>query len=79
MSNHKISNHKLTIDWPLLAKQKISLLHLMIHKNAPTIDQLEHLEGILSLLDVLQDQAERMGLWKFRNQEEGGEPNNATA
>jgi hypothetical protein len=43
------------IDWQLLRKQKLSLLYLI--EEIDDIPKLEALEGIICLLDALQDYA----------------------
>lgn len=45
------------IDWKLLRKQKLHLMEVIGNSNV-TNAQSESLEGILSLLDSIQDEAE---------------------
>jgi hypothetical protein len=47
------------INWPLLAGQKLSLLECIT--VAPTREHAEHLQGILHMIDDLQDMAEAAG------------------
>ena len=48
------------IDWPLLEKQKHALELLLSKSNLP---QDAYLFGIISLLECLQDVAEKENLW----------------
>lgn len=43
------------IDWDLLATQKATLLHVIYYANI-TEEQRENLQGIVHLLDALQDE-----------------------
>ena len=58
------------IDWDLLHQQKCTILALQ-YKNSDNqysvLTETENiaLDGIVALLDALQDQAEIEGLWKF--------------
>ena len=61
---------KLNIDWDLLHRQKLALLALQsrsIGKDRVklTRDGREAIEGIVNLLDALQDGAVEAGLWAF--------------
>ena len=47
------------INWPLLANQKLALLSSI--GDAPTSERKHALEGLLNLLDALQDDAHAQG------------------
>ena len=47
------------INWPLLASQKLALLSAI--DDAPTPERKRSLEGLLNLLDALQDDAHAQG------------------
>lgn len=51
-------------NWPLFAQQKASLVGLLNDKTV-TPERLEHLEGILNWIDVVQDAADGEGLPVF--------------
>lgn len=51
-----------SIDWPLLHEQKLTLLKISLDFDNKKRDDLN---GILNLIDALQDDAEEMGIWKF--------------
>lgn len=61
---HENSFNKIcvNIDWPLLHKQKLELLEDSIKTG-------KH-DGIVCLIDGLQDEAERIGIWKYPEDEE---------
>lgn len=48
-----------TIDWAELEQQKLSLVKVAWDKTSPQHDA-HHLEGILSLLDYIQDEAAKV-------------------
>lgn len=43
------------IDFELLTQQKAALFRILHQRDCPTKSEVEHLEGILSLLDAVQD------------------------
>lgn len=49
-----------TVDWGLLRAQKQTLLDLLSNNAVPAPDA-EHLDGIINLLDDMQDTAVRSG------------------
>ena len=67
---------KLNIDWDLLHRQKLALLALLSRSTSTgkvklTRNEREAIEGIVELLDALQDDAVAAGLWAFPEQEGG--------
>ena len=66
---------KLNIDWDLLHRQKLALFALLSRSTRTgrvkvTRNEREAIEGIVNLLDALQDDAVAAGLWAFPEQEE---------
>jgi hypothetical protein len=53
------------VDWGLLHKQRLTLAELLIIGTIPSAKELNLLEGVLHLLDRMQDTAEEAGLWKY--------------
>lgn len=47
-------------DWPLLSRQKLTLLKLMSTEDATAWAD-EHLQGLLNWIDAVQDAAEKDG------------------
>ena len=65
---------KLNIDWDLLHRQKLALVALQLRSTRTgrvklTRNEREAIEGIVDLLDALQDDAVAAGLWAFPEQE----------
>jgi hypothetical protein len=61
------------IDWTLLYNQKLSLLYAIdTLKNLKQEQYTEHLEGIINLLDNLQDAAEADEVWEYPEEEYNG-------
>jgi len=65
---------KLNIDWDLLHRQKLALFALLSRSTRTgrvkvTRNEREAIEGIVNLLDALQDDAVAAGLWAFPEQE----------
>jgi len=65
---------KLNIDWDLLHRQKLTLFVLLSRSTGQgnvklTPSEREAIEGIVNLLDALQDDAVAAGLWAFPEQE----------
>ena len=65
---------KLNIDWDLLHQQKLALVALQVRSTRTgrvklTRNEQEVIEGIINLLDALQDDAVAAGLWAFPEQE----------
>ena len=59
------------IDWTLLYNQKLSLLYAIdTLKNLKQEQYTEHLEGIINLLDNLQDAAEADEVWEYPEEKE---------
>jgi len=58
-------NITLDIDWPMLHKQKQTLFTLLFLKKAPTEEEAKLLDGLVHLIDYIQDEAEKEGVWKF--------------
>ena len=58
-------NIALDIDWPMLHKQKQTLFTLLFLKKAPTEEEAKLLDGLVHLIDYIQDEAEKEGVWKF--------------
>ena len=61
---------KLNIDWDLLHQQKLALVGLQLRSTGKggvklTQNEREAVEGIVNLLDSLQDEAAAAGLWAF--------------
>lgn len=56
----------LKIDWPLLYEQKLLLIHLQ--EKIPACQGM--LEGLLSILDAIQDQGEDQGHPVYKHLEE---------
>jgi len=52
------------VDWDLLHEQKLALLHLLEHEPYDS-PEAEALSGIVNLLDALQDEAAKAGIWSF--------------
>ncbi len=66
---------KLNIDWDLCHRQKLALFALLSRSTRTsrvklTRSEREAIEGIVNLLDALQDDAVAAGLWAFPEQEE---------
>ena len=66
---------KLNIDWDLCHRQKLALVGLLLRSTGAvnvrlTPNEREAIEGIVNLLDALQDEAVAAGLWAFPEQEE---------
>ena len=66
---------KLNIDWDLCHRQKLVLFALLSRSTGADRVKLTHrereaIEGIVNLLDALQDDAVAAGLWAFPEQEE---------
>ena len=66
---------KLNIDWDLLHRQKLALFALLSRSTRAgrvklTRSEQDAIEGIVNLLDALQDEAAAAGLWAFPEQEE---------
>lgn len=55
----------LDVDWPLLHEQKKTLFTLLFLKKAPTEEEAKLLDGLIYLLDDIQDEAAKQGVWKF--------------
>ena len=67
---------KLNIDWDLLHRQKLALLALLSRSTGAdrvklTPSDREAIEGIVELLDALQDDAVEAGLWAFPDRDGG--------
>jgi len=65
---------KLNIDWDLLHRQKLALVGLQLRSTGQggvklTRSEREAIEGMVNLLDALQDDAVAAGLWAFPEQE----------
>ncbi len=65
---------KLNIDWDLLHRQKLALVALLSRSTEAgsvklTPSDREAIEGIVELLDALQDDAVAAELWVFPEQE----------
>ena len=65
---------KLNIDWDLCHRLKLALLALLSRSTGADRVKLTHsereaIEGIVNLLDALQDDAVAAGLWAFPEQE----------
>ena len=58
------------VDWHLLAEQKETLLAATLQKEPLTKEQIDHFDGLLHLIDGLQDHAEFEGLWHFPKSKE---------
>lgn len=63
------------IDWDLLHRQKLALVALQLRSTGTggvklTPNEREVIEGIINLLDALQDDAVAAGLWAFPEQED---------
>ncbi len=61
---------KLNIDWDLLHRQKLALVALQLRSTGTgnmklVRNEREAIEGIVNLLDALQDEAAAAGLWPF--------------
>ena len=61
---------KLNIDWDLLHQQKLAVVGLQLRSTGKggvklTQNEREAIEGIVNLLDALQDAAAAAGLWAF--------------
>jgi hypothetical protein len=57
------------VDWDLLHEQKLALLRLL--ENEPyDSPNAEALSGLINLLDALQDEAEKVGIWSFPGEKE---------
>ena len=61
---------KLNIDWDLLHRQKLALVALQLRSTGTgnvklSRDDREAIEGIVNLLDALQDDMVAAGLWAF--------------
>ncbi len=61
---------KLNIDWEMLNRQKLALVGLQLRSTGKggvklTQNEQEAIEGIVNLLDALQDAAVAAGLWAF--------------
>jgi len=66
---------KLNIDWDLCHRQKLALVALLLRSTGAgnvklTPNEREAIEGIVNLLDALQDEVAAAGLWAFPEQEE---------
>lgn len=59
------------VDWELLHQQKRVLI-TCLHEKRITSFQAESLQGIVHLLDALQDDAAAAGRWTFPGEREGG-------
>ena len=57
------------IDWDLLHEQKYELL-AVIEKEEKISGKVGKLEGLVNLIDELQDVADEYGVWKFPKNEE---------
>ena len=59
------------VDWDLLLKQKKALIDVADLMNRPDAfgsfigskEQLEAIDGVITFLDALQDEAEKKGIW----------------
>lgn len=49
------------IDWAKLRKQKLTLVQLL-HATEPNTEKSNHLEGVINLLDFVQDSAVESGI-----------------
>ena len=61
---------KLSIDWDLLHRQKLALVALQLRSTGTgnvklTRSEQDAIEGIVNLLDALQDEVAAAGLWAF--------------
>ena len=63
-------NITLDIDWPMLHQQKRTLLDLLLEYRKPTEEEAKLLDGLLNLIDCIQDEAAKEGIWKFPEEEE---------
>jgi len=63
-------NLTLDIDWGMLHKQKLKLLALLLEYRAPTEEEASLLDGLLHLIDYIQDEAEKEGIWRFPQEKE---------
>lgn len=63
-------NITLDIDWPMLHRQKQTLLTLLFAHRAPTEEEAKLLDGLVQLVDYIQDEAAKEGIWKFPQEEE---------
>lgn len=57
------------VDWDLLHEQKLTLLRLLERQPYDSPDA-EALSGLINLLDALQDEATKAGIWAFPNETE---------
>lgn len=60
----------LDIDWPMLHRQKQMLFSLLFLKKAPTEEEAKLLDGLVHLIDYIQDEAVEKGIWEFPEEEE---------
>lgn len=61
---------KLNIDWDLLHQQKLALVGLQLRSTGKrgvklTKGEREAIEGMVNLLDAMQDEAAAAGMWAF--------------
>lgn len=63
-------NLTLDIDWEMLHEQKKTLFTLLFLKKAPTEKEATLLDGIVTMIDDIQDEAVKQGIWKFPREEE---------
>ncbi len=66
---------KLNIDWDLLHQQKLALVGLQLRSTGTgkvklTRNEREVIDGIVNLLDAMQDEAAAAGLWAFPQEHE---------
>lgn len=57
------------VDWHLLHQQKLILLKMMNSCRKNSVET-KSLEGIISLLDTIQDEAAEAGIWDFPVEED---------
>jgi hypothetical protein len=57
------------VDWDLLHEQKLTILRLLEHQPYDSPDA-EALSGLINLLDALQDEAAKDGIWSFPDEKE---------
>jgi hypothetical protein len=63
-------NITLDIDWLMLHRQKQTLFTLLLLKKAPTEEEASLLDGLVQLVDYIQDEAEKEGIWRFPKEDE---------
>jgi len=61
------------VDWDLLHEQKLTLLRLLERQPYDSPDA-EALSGLINLLDALQDEAAKAGIWSFPGEAEDEPP-----